>query len=106
MAIAVMSAWPTRASRVTGCELGYEEQFIERRTEFVSWSKDNFPAMASASLLRDRGVPGHFVSFAEWADPESRESWKQSPEFMDRFSACTALCDGMTGADYDRVVTV
>ena len=85
---------------------GREQEFVERWTEFVSWSKTEYPAMTIARLLRDRGVPGHYVSLTEWSETAARDAWKQSPGFQQRFAACVALCDEMSGADYDRVVTV
>ena len=85
---------------------GHEEEFVQRWTEFITWSRSTHPAMLSASLLHDRALPGHYVSFAEWSDPAARASWKQTPEFADRFRACAALCEKAKGADYDRVVTI
>ncbi|HEY3002760.1 MAG TPA: antibiotic biosynthesis monooxygenase [Kribbellaceae bacterium] len=85
---------------------GSEEEFVKRWTEFISWSRSEFPAMTRASLLRDSQVPGHFISFAEWSEAGQRAAWKQSAGFQQRFSACRALCDTMSGSDYLRVVTV
>lgn len=85
---------------------GHEEEFVRRWTEFISWSRSTHPDLLVASLLHDRVEPGHFVSFAEWSDPTARESWKQTPEFAERFRACAALCETARGSDYDRVVTI
>ena len=85
---------------------GCEEQFVQRWTELIQWSRKNHPSMLVANLLHDRGVPQHFVSFAEWADADARAAWKAAPGFAERMSACVALCEHMKGADYDRVVTV
>jgi quinol monooxygenase YgiN len=85
---------------------GHEDEFVERWTEFLQWTRKDHPAMLAATLLRDRGAPGHFVSFAEWADEQSRAEWKQSPDFAVHFGACRALCEQMTGSDYDRATSV
>jgi len=85
---------------------GCEDQFVQRWIEFLTWSRGSFPALVEAHLLRDLGAPGHFVSYAEWSSPADRETWKQSPEFAERFGACRALCDAMNGSDYDHVVAV
>ena len=85
---------------------GREKEFVERWTEFLQQTRKHHPAMLVATLLRDHSVPGHFVSFAEWADEASRDSWKNSPEFTTGFGACRALCDTMSGSDYAREVTV
>lgn len=85
---------------------GLEQEFVQRWTEFLQWTRKDHPAMLVATLLRDQAAPGHFVSFAEWTDEQSRDAWKQSLEFGARFAACRALCQDMTGSDYDRAVSV
>jgi len=85
---------------------GREEQFVERWTAFLQWTRKDHPAMLAATLLRDRNVPGHYLSFAEWTDEPSRAAWKQDPHFAALFGACHELCEHMTGSDYDRVATV
>jgi heme-degrading monooxygenase HmoA len=85
---------------------GCEEQFVQRWTEFLTWSQGTFPTMVEAHLLRDHQSPGHFVSFAEWTNAADRAAWKQSPQFAERFMACRALCDAMSGSDYDQVVVI
>ncbi|TCO51192.1 quinol monooxygenase YgiN [Kribbella antiqua] len=85
---------------------GQEQEFVERWTEFLQWTRKDHPAMLTATLLRDENTPGHYVSIAEWADAQSRTTWKQSPNFATHFTACQSLCDHMTGSDYTREVTV
>lgn len=85
---------------------GREEEFIERWREFLEWTRETFPAMRVANLLRDSGVPGHYLSFSEWADESSRQAWKQAPDFETHIGACVALCENMTGADYDVALSV
>ena len=53
---------------------GHEEEFVERWAEFITWSRSTHPAMLEASLLHDRALPGHYVSFAVWSDPSARTS--------------------------------
>lgn len=85
---------------------GKEDEFVQRWTEFLQWSRKTQPHLVAASLLRDADDPSHFISFAEWDDAGARGSWKQSDGFMQHFSACRELCDDMRGADYDRVVAI
>jgi quinol monooxygenase YgiN len=85
---------------------GCDQEFIDRWTEFLQWSRANYPSIVVANLIRDRRVPGHYVSFAEWTEEASRDAWKQNPEFTTHFDACFALCEHMSGADFDRVATV
>lgn len=94
------------ASGTWQVKAGREPEFVQRWTEFLQWTRKDHPAMLVATLLRDRTVPGHYVSFAEWTDVQSRDAWKQSPEFAARIAACRALCEDMTGSDYDRAATV
>ncbi|MEI8408950.1 MULTISPECIES: antibiotic biosynthesis monooxygenase family protein [unclassified Kribbella] len=90
--------WQVRAGR--------EQEFVERWTEFLQWTRKDHPAMLTATLLRDGSVPGHYVSFAEWADEQSRTAWKESPDFTVHFAACRDLCEQMSGSDYEREVSI
>jgi len=94
------------ASGVWQVKDGKDEEFVKRWTEFLQWSRENFPAMVGAKLLRDRNTAGHYVSFSEWTDPASRDAWKQAPDFKTRITACVELCEKMHGADYDLAATV
>ncbi|MGH3458284.1 putative quinol monooxygenase [Aeromicrobium sp.] len=85
---------------------GSEEEFVQRWREFLEWTRAEHPAMLNASLIRNQTVPNHFVSFAEWADADSRNAWKQTEGFMQRQMACRELCEKMTGSDFDRVVSI
>ncbi len=85
---------------------GEEQEFVERWTGFLQWTRKDHPALEAASLIRDQGDPRHFLSFASWEDPEARAAWKQSPEFAERFGACRELCDDFYGSDYERAVVI
>lgn len=58
------------------------------------------------SSRRRRVRSAHFVPFAEWSDPSARASWKQTPEFAERFKVRAAICENAKDADYDAVVTI
>jgi len=85
---------------------GKEDEFVQRWTEFITWSRSTHPEMLTASLLRKGELPRHYLSISEWSDPAARMSWKQTPEFKERFGACAALCENANGSVYDRVVTI
>jgi heme-degrading monooxygenase HmoA len=85
---------------------GQEKEFVQKWTEFVTWSRSTQPAMLEASLLHDLTAPGHYVSMSGWTDAAARAHWRESPEFVERFGACVALCEDATGSEYDRVLTV
>ncbi len=85
---------------------GRDEDFIERWKEFIRWSRETYPAMLEARLMRDRGTPGHYLSVSEWSDPASRDAWKQDEGFKTRMGACVELCENMKGADYDLAASL
>jgi heme-degrading monooxygenase HmoA len=85
---------------------GKEQEFVERWTEFLGWTRATRPSLVEASLIRDESDPSHFVSFARFASAEERNAWKQSGGFMERFGACRALTEDFHGGDYHRAVAV
>lgn len=85
---------------------GKEEEFVERWTDFLRWTRKTQPALVTAGLIRDERDPRHFISFAEWEHPEARDAWKANREFGEQLAACRALCDTFRGSDYERVVTI
>jgi heme-degrading monooxygenase HmoA len=85
---------------------GSEDDFVQRWTELLEWTRGEFPGLVEGTLIHDRNDPGHYISLAAWADAESRDAWKQSGEFKQRMGACVALCDRMVGSDYDLAASV
>ena len=85
---------------------GKEKEFIEAWTEFLTWTRKEFPAMEQASLIQDGSDGTHFVSLSAWADTASRDAWRKSPDFAQKFGAAKALCDEMTNFDGERQVTI
>jgi heme-degrading monooxygenase HmoA len=79
---------------------GKEEEFVGRWGEWLQWSRDNIPGLRSATLIRDAQDERHFISFSDWADEESRERWKNSDGFREKFAACRDLCDEFQGGDF------
>ncbi len=55
---------------------GKEEAFVETWTELLEWTRKTQPGLVRATLMRHEGQPQHFVSFAEWEDGPSRDTWK------------------------------
>jgi heme-degrading monooxygenase HmoA len=94
------------ASGVWQVKLGNDDEFVERWKEFLQWSRENYPALVVAKLLRDSGTAGRYITFSEWTDEASRNAWKQEPEFKARIGAFVALCEDMRGADYELAATV
>jgi heme-degrading monooxygenase HmoA len=85
---------------------GQEDEFVERWTEFLPWTRKDHPALESARLIRDAGDSRHFISFALWPDADARATWKASPEFAQKMEACRQLCDDFYGGDYEVAVVI
>ena len=85
---------------------GQEQEFVDRWREWLEWSRDNVPGFQTATLIRDVQDGRHFVSFSDWADVESREAWKNSDGFREKFAVCRDLCDGFQGGDFGLAVSV
>lgn len=85
---------------------GREDAFIDAWTAFLTWTSDTQPDLIEAGLVRDEKDAGHFISFARWKDPGSRNVWKNSEGFMQHFSACRSLCDDFHGGDYRQAVAI
>ncbi len=85
---------------------GDEDEFIERWTAFLNWTKAENDGFLFARLVRDTTDPGHFVSFASWAGPEAMAGWQGKPEFAEHFGACRALCESVEAGGYVLAVSV
>jgi heme-degrading monooxygenase HmoA len=83
---------------------GKENEFVDRWTEFLQWTRETQPELVSVRLVRRTEDPSHFVSFADWESAAARTSWKETSGFQDHLMACRSLCDQFDGGDYDRVV--
>jgi heme-degrading monooxygenase HmoA len=79
---------------------GNEEAFVERWKAWLGWSSQNIEGFVSATLIRDTEDPRHFVSFSAWKDAASRDAWKSSPGFAEKFPAARELCDEFHGGDF------
>jgi heme-degrading monooxygenase HmoA len=82
---------------------GNEEPFVERWKSWLEWSSQNIPGFVSATLIRDLQDPRHFVSFSAWQDAASRDAWKNSDGFAERFPPVRELCEQFQGGDFVRV---
>jgi heme-degrading monooxygenase HmoA len=80
---------------------GNEEEFVERWKAWLGWSSENIPGFVSATLIRDLQDPRHFVSFSAWEDVASRDAWKNSEGFRERFPQVRELCDEFRGGDFE-----
>ncbi|MFG2878049.1 antibiotic biosynthesis monooxygenase family protein [Streptomyces sp. NPDC048337] len=79
---------------------GKEDEFVDRWTAFLTWTKEANEGFLFARLIRDLGNPGHYVSFASWHDVEAMKAWQDKPEFAEYFGGCRALCEDMQGGGF------
>lgn len=66
---------------------------------------ENVHGFGSARLIRSVANPRNFLSFSDWESPESRDTWKASPEFARGMAACRELCEDFQGGDFTGVVS-
>jgi heme-degrading monooxygenase HmoA len=85
---------------------GKEEEFIQRWTDFLKWTRETQSSLVGANLIQDEQDPSHFLSFAQWEDEGGRVAWREDPMFGEKLSACRALCEDFRGGDYERVVAI
>lgn len=95
--------WASGSWHVTD---GKADEFVERWTEFLTWTKQANDGFLTARLIHDLADPGHYVSFAAWRDRESLSGWREKPEFAELFAACRALCTQMHGSNYEPTTSV
>jgi len=81
------------------------DDFVDRWQEFLGWTQKNHDQLVEATLIQATGDPHRFVSFAAWESTEARDAWRQSEEFLRRFTACRELCDAFEAEDFDLRVT-
>ena len=79
---------------------GREEEFIAAWKDWLGWSSQNIDGFVSATLIREIANPRHFVSFSPWRDAGTRDAWKSSGGFAEKFAAVRALCDDFQGGDF------
>ena len=74
-------------------------------TEWVKHLGDEDPVrrLDAVKSLGDSNDPDHFGSFASWRDAESMNTWKQRPEFAERFGDCRALCEETQDGNFETV---
>jgi heme-degrading monooxygenase HmoA len=85
---------------------GRADEFMDRWTAFLDWTKAANPGFEGARLVRDTSDPNHFVSFASWRDSPSWSAWREQPEFAQHFGGIRALCTEVSAGGYEVVRTV
>jgi heme-degrading monooxygenase HmoA len=84
---------------------GSEDEFIARWKDWIGKSTKEVQGFGSARLMRSVDDARRYLSFSDWHDPDSRNTWKGSPEFAQGFAACRELCEDFQGGDFTGVVS-
>jgi heme-degrading monooxygenase HmoA len=85
---------------------GNEQEFIDRWTEFVTWTKESSNGANEFFLIQQADVPQHFLSFGNWDDQSAVDAWRQTSDFAERLGRCRELCDEFKANDFVPVVHV
>jgi len=84
---------------------GREEEFISAWRDLATRTESDFPG-ASAMLLRDRDIPGLFVSSGPWDSLEQIAMWRAATTFGEGVAKIRELLDGFEPHTMDPVVTI
>jgi heme-degrading monooxygenase HmoA len=85
---------------------GMEDDFIDRWTAWLVWTRDTVPGFRSARLLRSDDARNRFTSVSDWDDAASARAWKMTPGFAERLGRARELCDEFVGGDFDLAAEV
>ena len=84
---------------------GMADEFVQRWSDWLSWTSQTVPGFRSATLLRSQDDPQRFTSISDWDDDASVKAWKSTPGFAERIQSVQALCDEFLGGDFDVAAT-
>jgi heme-degrading monooxygenase HmoA len=85
---------------------GREQEFIERWTAWLTWTRDNVAGFRSATLLRSEDDPDRFTSISDWDTNAAANAWKLTPGFTEHLGPVRAPCTEFIGGDFDLVAHV
>jgi len=79
---------------------GKEAEFVRAWQSFAQQSVSD-DATSQGTLLRDNADPSHFISFGNWPDAQTVESWRSSSAFQENFAKLRALTESAQIKDYE-----
>ena len=82
-----------------------EQSFVSAWRELAARTKQEFPE-ASAVLLRDRDVPGLFISTGPWKSVEEIDRWRASAAFAGGVAGIQPHLEGFEPHTMDLVVSI
>jgi heme-degrading monooxygenase HmoA len=85
---------------------GMEDDFIDRWTAWLVWTRDTVPGFRSARLLRSDDAGDRFTSVSDWDDAASARAWMTTPGFAERLGRVRELCDEFVGGTFELAAEV
>lgn len=76
---------------------GKGDEFLQRWTEFLRWTKADAPGFLEAHLLRD---DRHFISLSEGWDEGACDAWRSHADLGQHLDGARSLCDDFSNSDY------
>lgn len=97
MTVYTVGLWQVKAEE--------EEAFVAAWHDLASKTKADHPE-ASVVLLRDRDVPGLFISAGPWESLEQIQTWRASSTFADGVAAIKPHLESFEPHTLDLVVSI
>ena len=85
---------------------GKQEEFVERWTTFLNWTRETQDGLKAAQLVADEEDRQRFLSVGEWRDSAARQAWQDTPRFMELVMPCLEVCDDVQSSQYEIKVTI
>jgi heme-degrading monooxygenase HmoA len=79
---------------------GSEEEFVDRWTAFIEWTKDNAAGAESFVLVRSTEEPRRFLSLGAWESQEAQQAWREMPRMQELLDQCRQLCEEFDSHSY------
>jgi len=80
---------------------GKEAEFVRAWQHFAQQSVSDVDATSQGTLLRDNADSSHFISFGNWPDAQTVESWRSSTAFQENFAKLKALTESAQIKNYE-----
>jgi len=85
---------------------GKQEEFVERWTTFLNWTRETQGGLKAAKLVADEKDRQRFLSVGEWRDSAARQAWENAPRFTELVVPCLEVCDDVQSSQYEIRVTI
>ena len=72
---------------------GKETEFIQAWQEFATWTGQHQAGAGWARLIQDVENPQRLISFGDWENSGSIQTWRGTPEFAAFLATARTFCD-------------